>query len=270
MLKYHLYSGLFNDEPEAVVDGGDAAPKQEPPTKENGATDEEIRDYEAMTNALKLRLAERDEKLQSAKSEAEQLRAKLAEIDAKERQAQEEQERKEAEARQQKLLEQQKFEELLAEKEREAAKAIADKDKKIQELLSQLNQSSELSQSALVQRDFDLEFVRANGLTDQADLLYPAYKKYFKYNYETRQTEVINPGTGEVMTNDLGEPYSLNNFIEAVIKEQRPSCFKASQRQGMGASPQSGNGTPVQKGKYNFEELLKMKGSARAQVLTKE
>lgn len=258
-------NGYYNDEPEAVVDGG--TPPEEP-ASEAAVTEETVtkEDLERLQNALKKRVAERDEQISRYRSEAEKLKSELDSIAAKERQAKEEQERKEAEARQQKLLEQQKFEELLAEKEKEAAKAISEKDKKIQELLSQLNQSSELSQSALVQRDFDLEFVKANGLTDQADLLYPVYKKYLKYDYETRQTQVINPATGEVMTNDLGEPYSLANFVEGVIKSERPSSFRAMQRSGTGADPQSAPSSG-RRGKYDFNELLKMKGTARAQFL---
>lgn len=260
--------GYLKDEPEAVVEGGEGAELQ-PKEEESGAVTEETvtkEDLDRLQEALKKRIAERDAKLREASSEAEKLKAKLAEIEAQERQAKEEQERKAAEARQQKLLEQQKFEELLAEKEKEAAKAISEKDKKIQELMAQLNQSSELSQAALVQRDFDLEFVKANGLTDQADLLYPAYRKYFKYNYDTRQTEVINPATGEVMTNDLGEPYSLNDFVEGVIKKERPSSFRAMSRGGTGAQPQDGVGGGNKKG-YRFEDLMTMRSSVRARLL---
>lgn len=260
----------LNDEPESVVDGGESPQQSEPPTKENGATEQEIRDYEAMTAALKKRLAERDDKLQSVKSEAEQLKAKLAEIEAKEQEAQAEQERKAAEARQAKLLEQQKYEELMAEKEREAAKAIAEKDQRIQELLAKINQSSEMSQTALVERDFVQAFTASDGFPDQADLLLPKYQRFLRYNYESRKTEVINPATNEVMTNDLGEPYTLRNFVDGVIKSERPSSFKAAIKSGTGASPQGENGATVKAGNYNFNDLLKMKGSARAQILNNE
>lgn len=260
--------GYLAEDPEAVVEGGEAADLQ-PKAEEKVVTEETVtkEDLDRLQEALKKRLAERDAKLREASSEAEKLRTKLAEIEAQEKKAKEEQERKAAEARQQKLLEQQKFEELLAEKEKEAAKAIADKDKKIQELLAQLNQSSEMSQAALVQRDFDLEFVKANGLTDQADLLYPAYRKYFKYNYEARQTEVINPATGEVMTNDLGEAYSLSDFVEGVIKKERPSSFRATSRGGTGAQPQDGVVSAGSKKGYRFEELMTMRSSVRARLL---
>lgn len=259
----HKFFRFYNAEPDAV---NTSAPDTTEEGLEEQNTQPTAEDLERLQTAMKKRVAEQKEQAARAKAEAQALREKLAEIEAQERAAKEDQERKEQEALEKNLMEQRKFEQLLQEKEKAAAKAIAEKDARIRDLMEQLNQTSDLSRAALVQRDFDLEFVKLGGITDQADLLYPAYQKYFRYNYETRQTEVVNPGTGEVMTNDLGEPFGLTDFIEGVLKKERPSCFKSTRRSGIDTQPQPNEGGTSGKLNIPFEELLKMKGSARAQL----
>lgn len=247
---------LSEEDPTAAM-GGEPTPA---PTEDEPQVTQA--DVDKVKEVFGKRVKERDATISGLKAEAQSLRDKLAEIEAKERADAEAAETQANEAKKAKLLEQQKFEELLAQNQEEAAAAIAKKDQRIAELEQMVSSTNTTTQQALVMKDFVTEFLAAGGWEDQTDMIFPVYQKNLSYNFDSGNTEIINPATNEVMTDDHGQPYSLKTFVEAVVKEQKPSCFKSTAKYGTGADPKTGE-TVRGNSKKSFDDLIKMGRSQR-------
>lgn len=239
-------------ETEAITDSNDADPTAEA--------------VEKVKEAFSARLSERDQKLAEQRRLNKELKERLDAIEQAKRTELEEAEAIAQQAEQEKLLKQQKYDEALALQKKQAATEIETKDNTIKSLHEQLKAKDEQIQKALINRDFNTAFMGSGGFEDQAELLFPKYSGRLSFNFETNQTEIINPATGDPLTDGNGNPYTVETFVEGVIKEAHPSSFSAQIKGGTGAD--ATKRSPTRKSDdIPFEEVMRMPSSRRARMM---
>ena len=255
---------IFRAEVEETGDTGmvDVATESKDIVDPIAAAEAEI---EKVKGAFSARLNERDQKLAKKAKEIEELKARLDAIEQAKLTEAEEKEAIAKQAKEEKLLGQQKYDEALALQKEDAAKEIAKKDSIIQQKEQELTEANEKILNALVNRDFNTAFMGAGGFENQAQLLFPHYKQRLSFNFETNTTEILNPATSEPLTDSHGNPYTLETFVEEVIKESYPTSFSAQIKGGTGAD--ASKRPSARKPGVAFEELIKMKSSSRARFM---
>ena len=280
LMSLGILPGFFNDEPDAIGASGTGetgATPPEPPTAENGATEQTVTVEDR--DRLKTALTRKREARREMEKQLRELQGKLSNVDLDQyeqlRQEKEQAEARQAELHRKKLEEKQAFDELLKLEKENAQKQIDEYQRQQSELRQKLAQIQESRQSTAITNEF------LSAWTDPAVGGNPGLKKQvladvkesglLRYNEEANRVEVVKNGVP--LVNDYGEPLSVKEYFATQYKQEFPATYLPDQRSGTGASPLAAGGSQTKTGKYDdeaFKQLLRTKGTTRAQLLNPE
>ncbi len=265
----HLYRmGYFNDEPEAVVDGG-----AEPEITADNAGDEQPAVSAEDVQRLQAALRREREQRRSLEKEMKAAQSRLGGVDLEEyeqlKQAQAEAAAKEEQLRREQLEKKQQYDELIKLEKQKAEEKIAEYQRQQRELQDRLSSMQKETRESAIRQEFiqawnDPE-VSGNPRLQQAAFTQLYNEGRLNYNSETRQVEVVNPITGDAELDALGSPISVREFLNGKLKQEIPDFFLARQKGGTGATPTQGSIGGSRTGTISFEERLKL-GKKRAQI----